>query len=308
MFGRDLKIYSPNDFPKDLPRLSDLYDKLFSDGKGFRGQLVAEVADVLSLTQQEELLLAQTIEFIHNSSLLHDDLIDQAPLRRGKTAMWKEFGPEYAVLAGDYLLARVMVNLSTHGHIKLVQVTSESISELLEGEWLQDSVRYDVSVSFEKMQRIHELKTSSLFSWCLKSPFVYKDYPADIIEKLSEIGKNMGLLLQRSDDLLDFNIRNYEAKSLFTDLKAGFLNSFSIHLFSDLNLKDQVFKITSEADLLKLITKEQLAAKLSEFDAINEELIANIIKQADELVVLQPKLKKLHDMVLKIAPRLYWRK
>lgn len=308
MFGRDLKIYSPNDFPKDLPRLSDLYDKLFSDGKGFRGQLVAEVADVLGLVPQEKLLLAQTIEFIHNSSLLHDDLIDQAPLRRGKTAMWKEFGPEYAVLAGDYLLARVMVNLSTHGHIKLVQVTSESISELLEGEWLQDSVRNDVEVSFEKMQRIHELKTSSLFSWCLKSPFVYKDYPAEIIEKLSEIGKNMGLLLQRSDDLLDFNIRNYEAKSLFTDLKAGFLNSFSIHLFADLKPTDQIFKIESESDLFKLIPKEQLATKLKEFDAINEELIANIIKQADELVVLQPQLKKLHDMVLKIAPRLYWRK
>ena len=308
MFGRDLKIYSPNDFPKDLPRLSDLYDKLFSDGKGFRGQLVAEVADVLGLVPQEKLLLAQTIEFIHNSSLLHDDLIDQAPLRRGKTAMWKEFGQEYAVLAGDYLLARVMVNLSTHGHIKLVQVTSESISELLEGEWLQDSVRNDVEVSFEKMQRIHELKTSSLFSWCLKSPFVYKDYPAEIIEKLSEIGKNMGLLLQRSDDLLDFNIRNYEAKSLFTDLKAGFLNSFSIHLFADLKPTDQIFKIESESDLFKLIPKEQLATKLKEFDAINEELIANIIKQADELVVLQPQLKKLHDMVLKIAPRLYWRK
>jgi octaprenyl-diphosphate synthase len=308
MFGRDLKIYSPNDFPKDLPRLSDLYDKLFSDGKGFRGQLVAEVADVLSLSHQEKLLLAQTIEFIHNSSLLHDDLIDQAPLRRGKTAMWKEFGPEYAVLAGDYLLARVMVNLSTHGHIKLVQVTSESISELLEGEWLQDSVRFETKVSFEKMQRIHELKTSSLFSWCLKSPFIYKDYPDQTIQKLSEIGKNMGLLLQRSDDLLDFNVRNYEEKSLFTDLKAGFLNSFSIHLFADLKASDQIFKIESEADLLKLISKDQLQGKLKEFDALNEQLIEKIKMQADELVVMQPNLKKLQDMVLKIAPRLYWRK
>ncbi len=308
MFGRDLKIYSSKDFPKELPRLSDLYDKLFSDGKGFRGQLVAEVADILGLTSKEKLLLAQTIEFIHNSSLLHDDLIDQAPLRRGKTAMWKEFGAEYAVLAGDYLLARVMVNLSTHGHIKLVQVTSESISELLEGEWLQDSIRYDVNVSFEKMQRIHELKTSSLFSWCLKAPFVYKDYSEEVIQKLCEIGRNMGLLLQRSDDLLDFNIRNFEEKSLLTDLKAGFLNSFSILLFEDIKLKDSVYKITNEDELYKLISKDLLLTKLKAFDLMNENLIAKIKIQADELIILQPKLKKLHEMVLKIAPRLYWRK
>lgn len=308
MFGKDIKIYSPNDFPKDLPRLSDLYDKLFSDGKGFRGQLVVEVADVLNLSHQEKQLLAQTIEFIHNSSLLHDDLIDQAPLRRGKTAIWKDFGPEYAVLAGDYLLARVMVNLSTHGHIKLVQVTSESISELLEGEWLQDSIRYDASVSFDKMKRIHELKTSSLFSWCLKSPFVYKNFSAEIVAKLAEIGTDMGLLLQRSDDLLDFNIRNYEEKSLLTDLKAGFLNSFSILLFSDLKDKSRVFKVQSEDDLYQLISKETISAKLVEFDALNESLIEKIKGQAAELVRLQPDLKRLQDMILKIAPRLYWRK
>jgi octaprenyl-diphosphate synthase len=308
MLGKDIKIYSSNDFPKELPRLSELYDKLFSDGKGFRGQLVSEVAGFLSLSAKEKSLFAQTVEFVHNSSLLHDDLIDQAPLRRGKTAIWKEFGPEYAVLAGDYLLARVMVNLSTYGNIDLVRVTSESISELLEGEWLQDSIRFQSDVSFEKIQRIHELKTSSLFSWCLKSPFVYKNYSEDIVSKLAEIGRNMGLLLQRSDDLLDFNIRNYEKKSSFTDLKAGFLNSFSVLLFSDLKWSQDFYKIESESDLLKFVSKEKLDEKLSIFDQMNTGVIEEIKNQSEQLAKINPELSKLKDLILKIAPSLYWRK
>ncbi len=308
MFGRDLKIYSSNDFPKDLPRLSDLYDKLFADGKGFRGQLVVEVAEVLSLPELDQLLLAQTVEFIHNSSLLHDDLIDQAPLRRGKTAMWKEFGAEYAVLAGDYLLARVMVNLSKHGHIKLVQVTAESISDLLEGEWLQDSIRHDNSVSFEKMKKIHELKTSSLFSWCLKSPFVFKDYPSEVVDEVSDIGRKMGLLLQRSDDLLDFNIRNYESKALFIDLKAGFLNSFAIYLFRDLEWSQDYFTISTEEELFKYFSKEDLNLKLNAFDDLNVNLIEEIKNQTVKLVLSNPELSKLKDMVFKIVSKLYWRK
>lgn len=306
--GKDIKIYSANDFPKELPRLNELYDKLFADGKGFRGHLVAEVASFLNLTSKEKLLFVQTVEFIHNSSLLHDDLIDQAPLRRGKTALWKEFGPEYAVLAGDYLLARVMVNLSKHGHIGLVQVTSESISELLEGEWLQDSIRFQPDVSVETMKRIHELKTSSLFSWCLKAPYVYKDYPKEIIEQLNSIGLNMGLLLQRSDDLLDFNIRNYEGKTSYTDLKAGFLNSFSLHLFTDLKITEKFFKIASEQDLLKFVSQELIDSKLKSFDQINENLIKQIQAQTYNLMKSNEELLPFHNMILEIAPRLYWRK
>lgn len=136
----DLKVYDPKDFPAYLPKLNRLYDDLFAGGKGFRAKLIRMMAAHLKIEAKVELLLSQTIEFIHNASLLHDDLIDRSNLRRGKTAAWLKYTPEYAVLAGDYLLARVMVNLSSHGNIKLVQYTAQVISDLLEGEWLQDSV------------------------------------------------------------------------------------------------------------------------------------------------------------------------
>ena len=150
---KELKVYSESDFPSYLPKLNALYDDLFSGGKGFRSKLVNTVSGHLGVSKQGVQLLAQTIEFVHNASLLHDDLIDRSHLRRNKTTAWLKYTPEYAVLAGDYLLARVMVNLSSHGNIELVKYTSEIISNLLEGEWIQDSLIRDWDIQIEQLDR-----------------------------------------------------------------------------------------------------------------------------------------------------------
>jgi octaprenyl-diphosphate synthase len=224
----DIKIYDPRDFPAYLPKLNTLYDDLFSGGKGFRAKLIRMFAENLKLNARTETLLAQTIEFIHNASLLHDDLVDRSNLRRGKTAAWLRFTPEYAVLAGDYLLARVMVNLSGFGNIRLVQYTAEIISDLLEGEWLQDSLVGDLNVELSQLDRVHNLKTASLFKWCLRSPFIALErYEPQLHTMLEEMGTLLGQLFQRSDDLLDYDIRNNEGKAVLGDLKSGYLNSFA---------------------------------------------------------------------------------
>lgn len=103
---QDLKIFDRDDFPKYLPKLNALYDDLFSAGKGFRSKLIQTIGKHLNLSDRHTRLLAQTIEFIHNASLLHDDLIDRSPLRRSKTAAWLKYSPEYAVLAGDTAAVR----------------------------------------------------------------------------------------------------------------------------------------------------------------------------------------------------------
>lgn len=224
----EYKIFDPQDFPAYLPKLNSLYDDLFSGGKGFRAKLIKLSATHLHLPVKLETLLAQTIEFIHNASLLHDDLVDRSHLRRGKTTAWLRFTPEYAVLAGDYLLARVMVNLSSHGNIKLVQYTAQIISDLLEGEWLQDSLVGDFNAELSQLDRVHNLKTASLFKWCLRAPFIgLERYDADLHTTLEEMGTLLGQLFQRSDDLLDYDIRNSEGKAVLGDLKSGYLNSFA---------------------------------------------------------------------------------
>ncbi|MBY0553700.1 polyprenyl synthetase family protein [bacterium] len=312
------KIYSPQDFPAYLPKLNMLFDDLFSGGKGFRSKLIGFVSEPLSVAHSTQNLLAQTIEFIHNASLLHDDLVDRSHLRRGKKTAWLKYTPEYAVLSGDYLLARVMVNLSHFGNIKLVQYTSEMISDLLEGEWLQDSVVGDYFVTLEQLDRIHNLKTASLFKWCLRAPFIAQEnYDKELHFILNEMGSILGQLFQRSDDLLDYDIRNDEGKAVLGDLKSGYLNSFGAFMTSGMTKAqlDHVIKSTTISELYLAFSnnpeagKKAFTAKVEEFDHINTKLIDlynHHLENLDKL--LKPEQKALIKNLKPLTEVLYWRR
>ncbi len=306
-----LKIYDSKDFPSYLPKLNQLYDDLFSGGKGFRSKLIKKVGEAISLDSKSIHLLGQTIEFIHNASLLHDDLIDRSHLRRGKTTAWLRFTPEYAVLAGDYLLARVMVNLSKYGNINLIQYTAEMISDLLEGEWIQDSLVGDFEIGKDQLDRVHELKTASLFKWCLRAPHIAKeDYRKELHNPLEQMGSILGILFQRSDDLLDFDIRNGENKAVLGDLKSGYLNSFGVYLFKGLDAETRAKAIKSESlgQLINTIGQDHFDTRVASFDEKNEELIQfyehqlSLVESAldAESQSLVGELKPLSDL-------LYWR-
>ncbi|MBK7960090.1 MAG: polyprenyl synthetase family protein [Bdellovibrionales bacterium] len=310
---QDLKVYSARDFPAYLPKLSSLYDDLFNGGKGFRARLIHMVCAPLGVHAKTEQLLGQTIEFIHNASLLHDDLVDRSQLRRGKPAAWLKYTPEYAVLAGDYLLARVMVNLSTYGNIRLVQYTAQIISDLLEGEWLQDSVIGDFFVGPEQLDRIHNLKTASLFKWCLRAPFIALDRnQAELHQTLEELGALLGLLFQRSDDLLDFNVRNHEGKAVLGDLKSGYLNSFAAFVSQSKDRKtiDGLVKSQTLEDFAQnLGGASELQKYIEEFDAINSKTISLFHHQLENLgKLLDPKEMPLIDQLSPLTDLLYWRR
>ena len=314
------KIYDPKDFPSWLPRLNALYDDLFEGGKGFRAKLVQMVFRHLSmdsssgtnLNSKTMTLLCQTIEFIHNSSLLHDDLIDRSHLRRGKTAAWVKYSPEYAVLAGDYLLARVMVNLSSYGNIQLLQLTSQAISDLLEGEWIQDSLIRDFNVSLDRLDRVHNLKTGSLFKWCLQAPFLVNNRNDESLHRiLIELGSILGLLFQRSDDLLDFDIRNYEGKAVLGDLKSGYLNSFSAFLLEGVpSIQKTNFLKCQNLDEVKVAVGDSyLQSRLLDFDKANAKLISLYDHHLKNLTqyLLEGEIAMVEE--LKVLPDiLYWRK
>ncbi len=307
------KIYSPQDFPAYLPKLNALYDDLFSGGKGFRAKMIRLMSENLSVPEKTELLLSQTIEFIHNASLLHDDLIDRSHLRRGKTTAWLKFTPEYSVLAGDYLLARVMVNLASFGNIRLVQYTAQMISDLLEGEWLQDSIVGDFSVELSQLDRVHNLKTASLFKWCLRAPFIaLEKYEPELHTTLEEMGTLLGQLFQRSDDLLDYDIRNYEGKAILGDLKSGYLNSFAAFATNNLSAdkKSELRKVENLDQFIQIIGgKDQFDQFVKSFDEQNVFLIQlydHHLKNLKKYLVESqwPLLDKLQPL----TEILYWRR
>ena len=308
--SQDIKVFDSQDFPAYLPKLNELYDELFSGGKGFRSKLIHLVCRRLGHPMRVEQLLAQTIEFIHNASLLHDDLIDGSPLRRGKTAAWKKYTPEYAVLAGDYLLARVMVNLSSFGNLRLVQYTAQMISDLLEGEWLQDSLVGDFDLDLSQLDRVHNLKTASLFKWCLRAPFMVslRDEPV-LHSTLDEMGTLLGQLFQRGDDLLDFDVRNLEGKALLGDLLTGYVNSFAA--FAVPRDRRSLLKECKNLESFKnILGGESLFLQaVNEFDKENEKLIELYRHYAQSLQdYLQPEQLELSADLAPLTDILYWRK
>ncbi|OFZ19563.1 MAG: octaprenyl diphosphate synthase [Bdellovibrionales bacterium RBG_16_40_8] len=308
----NLKVYESQEFPSYLPKLNALYGDLFSHGKGFRSKLIQKISQHLRLSSEQIHLLAQTIEFIHNASLLHDDLVDRSPLRREKTAAWLKYTPEYAVLAGDYLLARVMVNLSRYGNLELIQYTAEMISDLLEGEWIQDSLIEDWDVSLTQLDRVHDLKTASLFKWCMRAPFIIaENYNEKIHRVLEEMGGLLGLLFQRSDDLLDFDVRNYEGKIVLGDLKSGYMNSFAAFLTQGLNEKQKADfrKSQNMIDVYDAIGEADFFARLDDFDIHNKKVIELYDHHCEELSkLLAPETKTLLNDLHGLPGILYWRK
>lgn len=309
---KKIKVYDPNDFPAYLPKLNSLFDDLFSDGKAFRSTLVQKVSSPLRISESVVQLLCQTVEFIHNASLLHDDLVDRSHLRRNKPAAWLKYTPEYAVLAGDYLLARVMVNLSGHGNVRLIQYTAEVISDLLEGEWIQDSLVRDFDITLEQLDRVHNLKTGSLFKWCLRAPFIAaENYDDELHGILGESGSLLGLLFQRSDDLLDFDVRNHENKAVLGDLKSGYLNSFGVFLTDGLpqRQRQEVFLSQSLGELKSIVSEEYFDRRLAEFDRLNSNLIGLYEHQMRRLEsVLPDPGRALVSELRPLSGPLYWRK
>ena len=293
--------------PFELRRICE---KIFYKGKGLRSRLVSCVAEFVGLSKKEQLFLSRIVEYIHNSSLLHDDFIDHSKIRRHNKAAWWEFSPSQAVLAGDYLLAKVNVYLAEKGNLDLLKKTALTIGELAEGEFAQRKLMLFQDKNLKKRDKVSELKTGTLFKWCLQAPFIYKKRQTVWLQKILDgIGFSMGLLFQRSDDLMDFSIRNQDQKPYLSDIKQGYFNSFACFLLRGSSLKKQrqLQKARSVSSVYKLFPR--MEDKIQAFDRINSRLIQKTKKDIQKVeVFLKPKEQKLIDFLCEWVDFLYWRK
>jgi octaprenyl-diphosphate synthase len=188
------------------------------------------------------------------------------------------------------------------------------ISDLLEGEWLQDSLVGDFHVQLEDLDRVHNLKTASLFKWCLRAPFIANNQmDATLHETLEEIGTRLGQLFQRSDDLLDFDVRNHEGKAILGDLKAGYLNSFAAFCLKDSSdeVRQKARQCQNLEDFYRLLGGQDIFQKyVTQFDELNNRLIDLFEHHTDQLSLYLDKSlsEKLVNFLKPITQRLYWRR
>lgn len=214
--------------PPDSQLLAEsLHHSLSGGGKLLRpvvGLLAGGATGALASAHFET---AAVSEMIHIATLLHDDVLDDADLRRGKQTVRAAWGNTVSILSGDYLLAQASRKLAQVGNIRIVAIFSDVLADLCDGEVEQIRSSYNVDViDWDSYYRKSICKTASLFRAACESAGVLNGLPEAQVQALATFGKNFGIAFQIVDDLLDYTSSEAEmGKPVLDDLRNGIVNA-----------------------------------------------------------------------------------
>ncbi|HIK27043.1 MAG: solanesyl diphosphate synthase [Oscillatoriaceae bacterium SKW80] len=223
--------------------------------------------------------LAEITEMIHTASLVHDDVVDDAEIRRGIATVHSCFGNRVAVLAGDFLFAQSSWYLANLDNLEVVKLLSEVIMDLAEGEIQQGLNRFDSSLSLQAYLQKSYYKTASLIANSCKAAGILSEVSAELAADLYGYGRHLGLAFQVVDDILDFTGSTEElGKPAGSDLKGGNLTAPVLYALEEKPYLEVLIEreFSQEGDL------EQALALIEESKGIERarELAANHARQA----------------------------
>ncbi|MBW8183395.1 octaprenyl diphosphate synthase [Shewanella nanhaiensis] len=191
-------------------------------GKRMRPLLSILAARAVDYNGEAHLKLAAIIEFIHTASLLHDDVVDESMLRRGRETANALFGNSASVLVGDFLYTRSFQMMTELGSMEVLEVLADATNVLAEGEVLQLMNCNDPNTTEESYMRVIYCKTAKLFEAATRLAGVLADSPKEMQVALADYGKYLGTAFQLTDDLLDYTADTEElGKNIGDDLAEG---------------------------------------------------------------------------------------
>lgn len=191
-------------------------------GKRLRPALVLLSAGALGVRGDRPALLAATIEFIHTATLLHDDVVDDSNLRRGRKTANALWGNEAAVLSGDFLYSRAFQLMVEAGRMPVMQVMADATNAIAEGEVLQLMNCGDPDVQVDRYLRVIELKTARLFEAACRVGALAAEASPEVVDTMGRYGHFLGMAFQLVDDVLDYVAdAAVSGKALGTDLAEG---------------------------------------------------------------------------------------
>src|SRR5215831_12246932 len=173
-------------------------------GKRIRPALLLMSARLNGYTGDRAILYAAVVEFIHTATLVHDDIIDDSDLRRGRLAVHSRWGNDITVLLGDYLYIKSMGMALTQDSLDIVRLLCDVTLRMIEGELYQLTKTGDVDISEDEHFEIIRRKTAYLFGGCAQIGGVLGKIGKDQEQALREFGFNLGIAFQLVDDLLDY--------------------------------------------------------------------------------------------------------
>jgi octaprenyl-diphosphate synthase len=252
----------------DVPFIQEAGTYLSSGGgKRVRPALLLLVARMLGHDGDEEVTYAATVELIHTATLVHDDIIDHAGLRRGRPSVNRIWGNNLTVLLGDWIYTLAMQKALSHDRLEVVQCLVAATLKMVEGELLALQRLGAIELTAEEYFRIIDRKTAHLFAAACSVPALIAPRNSDARPALADYGRNLGLCFQIVDDLLDFTARQEElGKPVLSDLKEGKLTLPLILLLPRVAaerraaighvLEDRGFERTAPEEILDLVQAE----------------------------------------------------
>ncbi len=193
-----------------------------SGGKRLRPMLLLLTAKALGYQGKKHLILAAVIEFIHTATLLHDDVVDESDLRRGKESANAVWGNAASVLVGDYLYSSAFEMMVRTDNMRVMEILSKTTTAIAEGEVLQLLNCNNPATSEEKYLAVIARKTAILFSAATRLGAVLGKASKDTEDNLARYGQHLGIAFQLIDDALDYTSSEEElGKNLGDDLAEG---------------------------------------------------------------------------------------
>ena len=173
-------------------------------GKRIRPRLVLMFSEALGFAGTERFELAAAVEFIHTATLLHDDVVDESSLRRGRQTANAMFGNAASVLVGDFLYSRAFQMMVSVNRMHVLEVLADATNVIAEGEVMQLMNMHDPDLSVEDYLRVIRYKTAKLFEASARLGAVLADAGHAVEEACADYGRSLGTAFQLVDDLLDY--------------------------------------------------------------------------------------------------------
>ena len=224
---------------------------LFSGGKRLRPLLMVLSARLVGYNGDYEKTFSTALEYLHAATLLHDDLVDDATLRRGKPVAHSKWGNSITVLVGDYLLARALSISAGTGRLRVVQILATLTENMSQGEVHQLMRKGDINLTEDEYKEVIRRKTAMLFEAACRVSAILADATEEQERALAEYGYNLGIAFQMADDLFDYTLQTSEfGKEVGADLREGKLTLPVIYALQQAQSgdRDLMIKIIRDPD------------------------------------------------------------
>ena len=215
---------------------------LRTGGKRLRALLTLGSAKICGYSKgSRDVNLAACVELIHAATLMHDDVIDSADIRRGKKTLNTIWGNQSSILVGDYLLSRCFEMMVEDGNLEVLKVLYSTSSEIAQGEVLELQHKCEVDILEETYLKIISSKTASLFAAATKVGAIISNKESKYKDALEFYGKNLGITFQIADDTLDYNSElKVFGKNIGNDFFEGKVTLPIILLYQKITEKEKI--------------------------------------------------------------------